>query len=168
VTVDVYRHYRTDKVQHERQQIAVGENDAMVLFDLDQGRREQPLAQQQIANAAKGQLDLSRAILAQQLNGLSDPRVARRIAQGRGLLGPGSNGAFGGNAVGFQPVIIVLPEGTNFEVTGVISADRRYVRITPSPLFSGIGDVSTFTFAGASDVLGGAGGGGGGGGVGMM
>ena len=33
--------------------------------------------------------------------------------------------------------------------TGVVSADRRYVRIAVSPIFSTIGDVQTFTFAGA-------------------
>ena len=32
--------------------------------------------------------------------------------------------------------------------TGVVSADRRYVRIAVSPIFSTIGDVQTFTFAG--------------------
>ena len=32
---------------------------------------------------------------------------------------------------------------------GVISADRRYVRISTAPTFSTIGDVQTFTFAGS-------------------
>ena len=35
-------------------------------------------------------------------------------------------------------------------VTGVISADRRYVRISAAPMFSTIGDMQTFTFAGSS------------------
>ena len=30
--------------------------------------------------------------------------------------------------------------------TAVVSADRRYVRITPSPLFSGVTQVQTFNF----------------------
>ena len=34
-------------------------------------------------------------------------------------------------AVGYQPVITVLPSGTQMSVSGVVSADRRYVRITP-------------------------------------
>jgi hypothetical protein len=46
--------------------------------------------------------------------------------------------------VGYQPVITVLPTGTSLTVTGVVSADRRYVRITPTPLFSGVGSVTTF------------------------
>ena len=59
----------------------------------------------------------------------------------------------------------------------IISADRRYVRITPIPFFSQIGDVTTFNFVtgdtgnggggGAGGILGGGGGGGGlGGGIG--
>jgi hypothetical protein len=48
--------------------------------------------------------------------------------------------------VGYQPIIIVLPEGTNFGATAVISGDRRYVRYSGTPLFSGIPRVTTFTF----------------------
>jgi len=33
----------------------------------------------------------------------------------------------------------------------VVSADRRYVRITPSLSITQIGDVQTFTFAGVAD-----------------
>jgi hypothetical protein len=37
--------------------------------------------------------------------------------------------------------------------TAVISADRRYVRISVVPLFSSVGDVTTFNFAtGAQSV----------------
>ena len=69
--------------------------------------------------------------------------------------------------MGFQPIIITLPAGTQMVATGVVSADRRYVRISTSPSFTGIGDVTTFTFAGAAMEAGGGGGlGGGGGGLG--
>ena len=33
---------------------------------------------------------------------------------------------------------------------GVVSADRRYVRVAAEPIISTIGDVQTFTFAGSS------------------
>ncbi len=49
---------------------------------------------------------------------------------------------------------------------GVVSADRRYVRVAVQPSFSTIGDVQTFTFAGSSQQTGGGGLGGGGGGLG--
>jgi hypothetical protein len=48
--------------------------------------------------------------------------------------------------VGYQPVITTLPEGVNMFARAVVSADRRYVRITCTPLFSGVGNVTTFNF----------------------
>jgi general secretion pathway protein D len=51
-------------------------------------------------------------------------------------------------AVGHQPVITVLSEGTSLSVQAVVSADRRFVRLTLVPFFSQIGDVEEFTFNG--------------------
>ena len=56
-----------------------------------------------------------------------------------------ANGLHG--AVGYEPIIITLPEGTNFAATAVVSADRRYVRITCVPLFSAVTNVHTFSMA---------------------
>lgn len=53
-------------------------------------------------------------------------------------------------SVGFQPIINVIPEGVTLTVQAVISADRRYVRLTVIPLFSSIADVFTFTFQGGT------------------
>jgi hypothetical protein len=55
--------------------------------------------------------------------------------------------------VGYQPIIQTLPEGAQMAAVGVISADRRYVRISTAPTFSTIGDVQTFTFAGQAEEL---------------
>lgn len=49
-------------------------------------------------------------------------------------------------AVGYQPVIVVLPEGTNFSASAVISADRRYVRFSGGLMQSHISKVDTFNF----------------------
>lgn len=82
--------------------------------------------------------------------------------------------------MGYQPVIITLPTGANMSATGVISADRRYMHITAVPLFSQIGQVTSFNIAsgktgnspspaaggGGVAAGGGAGGAGGNGGVG--
>ena len=51
-------------------------------------------------------------------------------------------------AAAHQPVIVVLNEGTSLSVQAVVSADRRFVRLTMVPFFSRIGDVDTFTFVG--------------------
>ncbi|WP_419195106.1 type II secretion system protein GspD [Novipirellula herctigrandis] len=51
-------------------------------------------------------------------------------------------------AVAQQPVIVVLNEGTQLNVQGIVSDDKRFVRLTLVPYFSQIGDVDTFTFEG--------------------
>ena len=52
----------------------------------------------------------------------------------------------GFGSVGFTPQITVLPEGVTMTVQAVISADRRYVRLTVIPSFTAITDVQTFSF----------------------
>ncbi|HEX3600008.1 MAG TPA: hypothetical protein VHU84_07680 [Lacipirellulaceae bacterium] len=158
VTVDVYTHLRSGDMQHERQQLEVNDKDAMVLFDLNHGRRSESIETAQLATAVKRQETLSRSVLAQQLDSGSDPSAA-----GGGFI-PGLNrraAFFGGRgAVGFQPIIQTLPEGLMMGAIGVVSADRRYVRVATEPVISSIGNVQTFTFAGSSQTTGGGAGGG--------
>ena len=49
-------------------------------------------------------------------------------------------------SVGFQPIIRSFPEGVKLAVQAVVSADRRYVRLSLLPLFTNITDVFTFSF----------------------
>ena len=168
VTVDVTLHQGTDHELHQRQRIEVFEDeDAMVVFQLEEGRREQPLEEQQLQVAVRRQEAISRAVLAQQISEFSDPSALRGLSREEALRRRLALGG-GGGAVGFQPIIITLPAGTQMVAQGVISADRRYVRVSAGPSFTGIGDVTTFTFAGAAQQTGGGGGGltgGGGGGI---
>ena len=127
------------------------------------------------------QLAVNRQVLARQLDSSADPEATSTLSQSRDTMSsltqpprgglPGGNGGqpfFGGGAVGYEPVIIWLPQGAMMSVTAVISADRRYVRITAMPFFSGVSNVDTFnTTNGASNSLGsGNGGNGGGSGIG--
>jgi type II secretory pathway component GspD/PulD (secretin) len=77
----------------------------------------------------------------------------------------------GTGAVGFTPVVQIIPDGIFLQVTAVISADRRYVRLQMAPNFTNLVDVFTFSFAsggaGGGAIGGGAGGGGGFGGGGI-
>lgn len=67
-------------------------------------------------------------------------------------------------SAGFQPIIQFFPDGVQLTVSAVISADRRFVRLTLSPFFTNIVDVFAFSFAGGGigGQLGGGGFGGGG------
>ncbi len=60
-----------------------------------------------------------------------------------------------------MPIIQSLPAGANLFATAVISGDRRYVRITATPSFFGVGDVQTFNFVTGEGGQGGGGLGGG-------
>jgi hypothetical protein len=149
VTVDVYKNYRTPQEQHQQQHIAVGEEDAAVVFTLDQGRRNDPVEQVQLAAAVGRQNAVQGAVLAQQLGSLADAGLIPDRSNAVNPLNLRRALALArGGQVGFMPQIVVLPEGTQFFATAVVSADRRYVRITSLPNFSSIGNVTTFTFAG--------------------
>ena len=160
VSVDVYTNYRDAQQTHTRKQISLGDKDALVEFSLASGRRTEPLAEQQIANVVRNQVAISKAILSQQLNSVSDSAATRDLAYSRRKaaesisLDRGNPLARRLRKVGFQPVLTTLPEGANMTATAVISADRRYVRITALPLFSMIGEVTTFN-TGSGEVGGG-------------
>jgi len=165
VNVDVYTNYRGKDSRHLRKRISFIDDQAVVVFDLDKGRRKQSLADQQVANAAANHVAIGRQILAQQLNGVVDPGAMQDFS----LSQAGNSGKGGGfspmpfrrsGAVGYQPVITVLPEGANMSATAVVSADRRYVRVTSSPLFSGIAEVNVFNMASGVSTEGGGGTGG--------
>ncbi len=53
-------------------------------------------------------------------------------------------------AVAHQPVITILPDGTNLNVTAVVSDDRRFVRLQLVPFFTQVTSVDTFTFDGST------------------
>jgi general secretion pathway protein D len=53
-------------------------------------------------------------------------------------------------SVGFEPIISQIPEGVFMGVAAVISADRRYVRLSVSPNFTAITSVETFSIPGGA------------------
>jgi len=89
-------------------------------------------------------------VLAQQLNVLSQSQTTGANANlgvsRQGLLGV----PFIQQQVGYMPVIQPLPSGAGFQVNGVVSADRRYVRVSPFPTFTGVGSVTTFNLQSGS------------------
>jgi general secretion pathway protein D len=55
-------------------------------------------------------------------------------------------------AVAHQPVITILPDGTNLDVTATVSADRRSVNMALVPFFSEVTEVTTFQFTGSTQT----------------
>lgn len=149
VTVDVYSRWGTPEAQHIRKQITVGDDDQLVLFNVDEGRRDESISEQLVANAVDQQVAMRRDLLLQQLNDMSSSAAAQALNDSRNRAFAGASLApfLQNAAVGFQPVIITLSEGVQMQSQGVVSADRRYVRFSGTPFFSGIGDVTTFNVA---------------------
>ena len=59
----------------------------------------------------------------------------------------------------YSPTVGLIPSGVTLTVTPVVSADRRYVRLTLTPFFNALNNLQTFTFPGGA--VGGSGLGGG-------
>ena len=172
VTVEVITHYNTEKAKTFEQKIPLDSGEALVKFDVADGRRKESIQEQQVVNAAVAAV--AQVNLARHPDSGPAARRRKRSTGGGGLgcgptgrggrIGrsvaadqsarpfppPWANGLHG--AVGYTPVIITLPEGTNLAATGVVSADRRYVRITTVPLFSAVSAVHTFNIGGATET----------------
>jgi hypothetical protein len=157
VTVEVAKKFGSDQQEIISKHVPLTDGRAVVVFELDDGRRQDALDDLQIAAVARVQREFSRALLGQQLASYEYSDAVRDYL--RDALAAQRDGRLPRRSVGVRPVITTLPEGTNFMGSAVISADRRYVRVEPMPLFSGIGEVSTFTFTGDTTGQGGGGGG---------
>jgi hypothetical protein len=166
VTVEILSDYGTDKQRYIREQIPVMEKDAMVRVAVQEGHRQEPVAEAHLANIQSKKLAAGRAVLAQQLgssrnssNMADQYREYMRFLEASNRMG---RNRFPG-AVGYMPVITTLPSGASMMATAIVSADRRYVRISPAPFFTQIGEIYTFNFVtGAQGTNGGGGAGGGG------
>jgi len=144
VTVDIYT-----KEKHLREQLSLGEKESVFAFDLADGRRQEPQLEEKLANVQRRQLALNRQVLAQQLGQFDQSAAARAYAaalaaQNNGGVNPALAMRFGPGAVGFTIRPTILTEGLSDFTRCVISADRRYVRVTPQPSITAIGQVTTF------------------------
>ena len=145
VKVDIYTHFGTKEQGGCHEELAVGEEDTIGVFQLADGRRQDSLDERRVATAVAGQVALNQALVAEQLNYASQNSSATAdIAKSRANIAALPTIPA---AVGYQPVIHSFPTGAGMMALAVISADRRYVRITPSPFFSQIGQVTTFNIS---------------------
>lgn len=150
VNIDIYTHFGTKQLQHGRFQLPVGDQDSAGAFQLTDGRRTESLDDRRLATAVETQLALNQAVadqasVTQQLNYASENSSANasfKKSQDVAASVPAIQAQ-----AGYQPVIVPLPSGAHLNAMAVISADRRYVRVTPMPFFSSIGQVTTFNLS---------------------
>ena len=181
VTVEILTDTGRPSQRVIRQQVPLTEKDALIVFEVKDGKRKEEIGEAQLANLQNVQRQMREQVLAQFGGGGNDAQILQDLyrdtqqllggSRARSRGGPGIDPRFRRRgAVGFRPEITTLPEGASLLTLAIISADRRYVRVSPAPFFSQIGDVTTFNFV-TGDEGGGGGGaaagiGGGGGGIG--
>ena len=177
VTVNVATDFGTPD-QKISQHIIPLQQDAILITEVKNGHRKEPIVEAQLAQVQKRMADTG-SVLAQMApsssgsSSSSYQQLLRSLYGGPNGTGTGNGqggvGPFiGRNVVGYRPILTFIRQGTQLFTTAVISGDRRYVTIAPSPNFSDIIAVDTFnTFTGGTATGqggGGAGGGAGGGG----
>lgn len=142
VIVEGTIHYGTGESKTIKSAVPLENDTCAVEFALDDGRRTEALEEARLNTAiAKGK----ESQIAQKLFANVDHKaMADYAASGEGGLVPGFVNLSG--AVGYMPVIWTLKPGATYGATGVVSADRRYVRISVAPSFSSIKSVKTFNF----------------------
>jgi uncharacterized membrane protein YgcG len=176
VTVEIVTNYGGKEQTYGKQQIPLGEKNAIVNFEVQNGRRNEPIEAERLANLERARMNFGHAILAQQFGDpaqqMPNPADPGTGSSGIPLFPPGyiptrfdPRFGFRRGAVGYRPVITQLPEGNQMDALAIISADRRYVRFTlfgTQPISSSVTNVDTFSFVSANNQQGGGGLGGGG------
>jgi hypothetical protein len=183
VTVHMVTDYGTKDQRETQHQVAL-DRDVVLVTQVKNGHRQEPLVDAQLAKVQSEKSFANNAVLAQVAPGAGgngvggnpgnpmDSEYAANLAYQRLLMryAGGSNVPgrvppfFRGGAVGYRPNITVIPSGTTLTATAVVSGDRRYVRVSAAPFFSDIIAVDTFNIITGGGTNNGAGGGGAGGG----
>lgn len=173
-TVEVLTDYGTPDQRSIVQQVEINERDSLLRVAVKNGHRQQPMAATDLAHIDQQRRATGISVLAQMAaadasSSSGSPSTGGTYATNpyaamQALLAAGAanNGFPFRGAVGYRPVIQTIPEGARMFATGVVSADRRYVRVAPFPFFSQIGEVFTFNFvsgttAGGTGTTGGTG-----------
>ncbi|MDO4570375.1 MAG: hypothetical protein Q4D38_08330 [Planctomycetia bacterium] len=140
VIVEVVIHYGSDAEKRMKYAVPLEKDLAGVEFALDDGRRTESLEEQRLVRVVREAKDTQ---VAQKLLANIDNKAMASYS-----LSDSSNyyPYLRDSAVGYMPVIWTLQPGAVLGATGVVSADRRYVRISAAPSFSSIGKVTVFNF----------------------
>lgn len=151
----VIRYQGTSKEDGQTFTVPLGTEDQVVRVSLQEGRRTELSAvpARQTARTVQPGGRKPRPQILAQAGGQGAQQAVQSFQQSRGVIS---------GAVGYTPIISVIPEGVSLSALAVVSGDRRYVRMTLNPVFSNITDVFTFSFAGGAPAgnPGGAAGGG--------
>jgi len=141
--LEVTRYLGTPHESVRRYPVLLGRRDTVVRLALNRGRRTglSPARRRTLSHISPRRP--SRKSLSQLISPSSTElrQIGQQFNQSRQqALGLSSTG------IGYQPVTSVISEGVTLNALAVISGDRRYVRISTTPVFRSLTDVFTFSF----------------------
>lgn len=139
-TLTIIRHQGTPEEKIETYPIQLRAEDVVVRFSLPEGRRK--TLRDVVTQDATFEVPVTRN--AAPSGRIKAAQAEAELNASRGQLEGVSVRRTG--AVGFQPVIQVIPEGSTMTAQALVSPDLRYVRIGAAPTFSNVTDVFTFSF----------------------
>lgn len=135
----VIHHQGTKRETVKRQTVVVAPEDTVVSVTLEDGRRKVVVPTSQLQPDVAGKISSNRPVLIPQ--SANNRQLRREFLEQRSRTS-----AVRRAGVGYQPVITVVPDGATLNTSAVVSADRRYVRMSIAPVFSTLTDVFTFSF----------------------
>lgn len=139
-TLTIVRDAGGPSPQTESRTIMLDGQDAIVEFALETGRR----TDERTATTLDIPVEFDERAVVRRAHAIRDPDVRRAALDDFNASRLRMARQAGG--IGYQPVVQVIPEGAQVSGTAVVSADRRYVRLSMVPLFSNITDVIPFSF----------------------
>lgn len=126
--------------------VTLTENVATLTVDLPRGRRQTLRQLSQLFRPSLGDLARVDILNARGAADAGNARARQLIEEFNDSRQPNGTRPRRAGALIYAPVVQVIPEGATLGVTGVVSADRRYVRINAQPNFTNITDVFTFSY----------------------
>jgi hypothetical protein len=139
-----------------RKVVSLDARTVIVPFKLEKGRRQKLGPQPQNQPTSQDSTQLTRQQIIARVRRGGGGAVGQGVAQGGAVQGgaPGQGfrlpaGAFTAG-VGFTPVVGLINEGVSLTANAVVSADRRFVRISVAPFFNTLRDIQTFSFQGGT------------------
>lgn len=131
------------------------EREQTIRITLEDGRREQRRTSLLVSpQGTFREWERAAALVAQPARRRPDRAVRQAAAEfqnsRQGSLPARAQPGGTPGGVGFAPIVRLIPEGSSLAARAVVSPDRRYVRLSLSPVFSQIIDVAVFSFQGST------------------
>ena len=153
-TLKIVRYVGSPQELKEQFIVPLDAKEKVVRITLQKGRLQEPApvpkVEHEESRLAPGRKKnaIVQAGWQQQLQQAREQRVRQQILAQQSVASAGAAVQSGLSPAGaaYQPLVTVLSEGVTLSAQAIVSADRRYVRLSLAPAFTSLTDVMTFSF----------------------